>query len=149
MQAVGTDVVQRVLTWWYRRLGKRYPAAFMALELQTAWFITVGLLALLNLYYDVPHGDLVLVLAITLGLTAVTVSVSAIRSIDTCACFRVDRQRSRRPVLTEGMGYRGRHARRALRRDMRLPIFWSQYRADRGGSSGLSPSPSFGSSPHR
>ena len=48
------DVPQRVFTWWYRRLGKRYPAAFMAVELQTAWFITVGLLALLNLYYDVP-----------------------------------------------------------------------------------------------
>ena len=80
------DVPQRVFTWWYRRLGKRYPAAFMAVELQTAWFITVGLLALLNLYYDVPHGDLLLVLAITLGLTAVTVFVSmGSAASDTCA----------------------------------------------------------------
>ena len=49
------DIPQRVLTWFYRRLGKRYPAAFMVVELQTAWFITVGLLALLNLYYDAPE----------------------------------------------------------------------------------------------
>src|SRR5712691_8175123 len=81
MQAVGMDVPQRVFTWCYRRLGKRYPAAFMAVELQTAWFITVGLLALLNLYYDVSDSDLVLVLAITLGLTGLTVFVSLIRSI--------------------------------------------------------------------
>src|SRR5882672_6813026 len=126
MQAVGTDVVQRVFTWWYRRLGKRYPAAFMALELQTAWFITVGLLALLNLYYDVPHGDLLLVLAITLGLTGLTVSVSLIRSIrylrplsDWIASYRED------PLLTErAWGTAVGMPVELLRRDMRLPIFW-------------------------
>jgi adenylate cyclase len=126
MQAVGMDVPQRVFAWWYRRLGKRYPAAFMALELQTAWFITVGLLALLNLYYDLPHSDLLLVLAITLGLTGVTVFVSAIRSIrylrplsEWIASDRED------PVLTErawsaavGMPVE------LLRRDMKLPVFW-------------------------
>src|SRR2546425_11270427 len=79
--AVGMDVPQRVFTWCYRRLGKRYPAVFMAVELQTAWFITVGLLALLNLYYDVSDSDLVLVLATTLGLTGVTAAVALFRSI--------------------------------------------------------------------
>jgi adenylate cyclase len=126
MQAVGTDVPQRVFTWWYRRLGKRYPAVFMVLELQTAWFITVGLLALLNLYYDVPQGDLVLVLAITLGLTALTVSVSAIRSIrylrplsEWIASDRED------PVLTErAWGTAIGMPVELLRRDMRLPVFW-------------------------
>lgn len=75
------DLPQRVFTWCYRRLGKRYPVAFIGLELQTAWFITIGLLALLNLYYDAPRGDLLLVLAISLGLTGVTVAIAFARSI--------------------------------------------------------------------
>ena len=75
------DIPQRVLTWFYRRLGRRYPAVFMAAELQTAWFITIGLLALLNLYYDAPSGELWLVLGISLGLTAITVTVAMVRSI--------------------------------------------------------------------
>jgi hypothetical protein len=126
MQAVGMDVPQRVFTWWYRRLGKRYPAAFMAVELRTAWFITVGLLALLNLYYDLPHGDLLLVLAITLGLTAVTVFVSMIRSIrylrplsEWIASDRED------PLLTErAWGTAVGMPVELLRRDMKLPVFW-------------------------
>jgi adenylate cyclase len=80
-QAIGIDIPQRVLAWFYRKLGKRYPALFMAVELQTAWFITVGLLALLNLYYDAPHNDLLLVLGISLGLTGVTVTAAMVRSI--------------------------------------------------------------------
>ena len=80
-QAVGTDIAQRVLTWAYRRLGKRYPAVFMAIELQSAWFITAGLLGLLNLYYDAPSGDLLLVLGISLALTGATVGAAMFRSI--------------------------------------------------------------------
>jgi len=80
-QAVGMDIPQRVLTWFYSHLGKRYPAVFMAVELQTAWFITVGLLALLNLYYDAPHDELLMILGISLGLTGVTVLVALFRSI--------------------------------------------------------------------
>jgi class 3 adenylate cyclase len=125
-QAVGMDVPQRVFTWCYRRLGKHYPAAFMAVELQTAWFITVGLLALLNLYYDVSHSDMLLVLAITLGLTGVTVFVALIRSIrylrplsEWIASDRED------PDLTErAWGTAVGMPVELIRRDMKLPIFW-------------------------
>jgi adenylate cyclase len=80
-QAVGIDIPQRVFAWFYRKLGKRYPAVYMAVELQTAWFITVGLLALLNLYYDAPGDELLVVLGISLALTGATVSVAMVRSI--------------------------------------------------------------------
>jgi adenylate cyclase len=80
-QAAGLDLPQRAFTWFYRRLGRRYPAAFMALELQTAWFITIGLLALVNLYYDASDHELVLILAISLALTGITVAVALVRSV--------------------------------------------------------------------
>ena len=125
-QAAGMDVPQRVFTWCYRRLGRHYPAAFMALELQTAWFITLGLLALLNLYYDVSHSELVLVLAITLGLTGVTVFVTLLHSIrylrplsEWIASDRED------PVLTErAWGTAVGMPVELIRRDMKRPIFW-------------------------
>jgi len=81
MQAVGTDLPQRFFTWCYRRLGRRYPAVFMALELQTAWFVTIGVLALLHVYYDAPHHDLMVVIGITLALTGIAVAVTFVRSL--------------------------------------------------------------------
>ncbi len=124
-RAVGMDIPQRVLTWFYARLGKRYPTAFMVAELQTAWFITVGLLALLNLYFDAPHDELLLVLCISLGLTGMTVAVATVRSI-----------RYLRPVTEWIESDRSDHEQAAqawaaavampvdlVRREMGLPIF--------------------------
>lgn len=124
-QAVGLDIPQRVFTWFYRRLGRRYPAAFMALELQTAWFITIGLLALVNLYYDASDHDLVLVLAISLGLTGATVLVALIRSVrylrplmDWIASDREDDELTAEAWSTAvGMPVE------LIRRDMKLPVF--------------------------
>ena len=119
------DIPQRLLTWFYRRLGKRYPAAFMAVELQTAWFITVGLLALLNLYYDAPSDELWLVLGISLALTGITVMVAMVRSIrylrpvrDWIAGDRNDPELATRAWSTAvGMPLE------LLRREMKLPVF--------------------------
>jgi class 3 adenylate cyclase len=122
-QAAGVDIPQRLFTWFYRRLGRRYPATFMAVELQTAWFITVGLLALLNLYYDAPHHDLVVVLAISLGLTGLTVGVSLARSV---RYLRPLSQwiESRDPALAaRAWGTAVGMPVELVRRDMKLPVF--------------------------
>ena len=37
----GLDFPQRVFTWVYHRLGRWYPYAFIAVELQSAWLITI------------------------------------------------------------------------------------------------------------
>jgi class 3 adenylate cyclase len=124
-QAVGLDIPQRVFTWFYRRLGKRYPAAFMALELQTAWIITIGLLALINLYYDASDHDLVLILAISLGLTGATVLVALVRSVrylrplsEWIAGDRQDSELTAKAWSTAvGMPIE------LIRREMKLPIF--------------------------
>lgn len=124
-QAVGMDLPQRALTWFYRRLGKRYPAIFMALELQTAWFITVGLLALLNLYYDVPSGEMWLVLGIALALTGITVVIAMVRSIRHLRPLRawIASDRSDPELATRAWSTAVGMPLDLLRREMRLPVF--------------------------
>jgi adenylate cyclase len=63
------------LTWLYRKLGRHYPAVFVTVELQTAFLIATGAVALFSFYYSVSRGDFVKVLAITLGLTAVAIAI--------------------------------------------------------------------------
>ena len=63
------------LTWLYRKLGRHYPAVFITVELQTAFLIATGAVALFSFYYSVSSGDFVKVLAITLGLTAVALAI--------------------------------------------------------------------------
>jgi adenylate cyclase len=125
MQAAGLDLPQRFFTWCYRRLGKRYPAIFMALELQTAWFITLGLLALLNLYYDVPDGDLWLLLAITLALTGLTVAVAFFRSLRFLRPLArwIDSDRQDTQLAGEAWETAVGMPLELIRRDMKLPVF--------------------------
>jgi adenylate cyclase len=68
------------LTWFYRRLGKWYPAVFLTVELQSAFLVTAGTLALFSFYWDIPEGDFLIILAISLGLTAVTVAANLFRT---------------------------------------------------------------------
>src|SRR5262245_22350730 len=58
------------LTWLYRKLGPRYPSVFITVELQTAFLVATGAVALFSFYYSVSSGDFLTILAITLGLTA-------------------------------------------------------------------------------
>ena len=67
------------LTWLYRKLGRRYPAFFITVELQSAFLIATGAVALFSFYYDVSSGDFLTILAITLGLTAVGISFTIFR----------------------------------------------------------------------
>jgi adenylate cyclase len=61
------------LTWLYRKLGRRYPGAFITVELQGAFLVAAGAVALLSFYYSGSKEDFLTILAITLGLTAIGV----------------------------------------------------------------------------
>jgi adenylate cyclase len=61
------------LTWLYRKLGRRYPSVFITLELQSAFFVATGAVALFSFYYSVSGHDFLKILAVTLGLTAIGV----------------------------------------------------------------------------
>jgi adenylate cyclase len=61
------------LTWLYRKLGRHYPGFFITAELQTAFVVATGAVALFSFYYSVSEDDFLKILAVTLGLTAVGV----------------------------------------------------------------------------
>jgi hypothetical protein len=63
------------LTWLYKKLGRHYPAFFITVELQTAFLIATGAVALFSFYYSVSSGDFIKCLAITLGLTAIALAI--------------------------------------------------------------------------
>jgi len=63
----------------YRRLGRHYPTAFVALELQAGFLVTAGTVLLLSFYYDGSAGEFALILAVTLGLTAVSLLYGFLR----------------------------------------------------------------------
>lgn len=67
--------MSRPLTWMYRKLGRLYPSVFITLELQTAFVVATGAVALFSFYYDVSKTDFLTVLGITLGLTALAIMV--------------------------------------------------------------------------
>ncbi len=66
--------------WFYRRLGSRYPSMFLAVELQTAFVITAGTLALFTFYWEIPKDEFLLILGISMGLTAIAVAANLIRT---------------------------------------------------------------------
>ena len=67
------------LTWLYRRLGRHYPAVFITADLATAFVVGTGAVALFGFYYNVSGADFVEILGITLGLTAVSISIVLVR----------------------------------------------------------------------
>ena len=67
------------LEWAYRRLGRRYPLVFIALELQAGFLVTGGTVLLLSLYYEGTAAEFGAILAITMSLTAVTLLYGFIR----------------------------------------------------------------------
>jgi adenylate cyclase len=63
------------LTWLYRRLGRHYPVVFLIVELQTAFLVAFGAVALFGFYYEVSGSDFLEILAITCGLTGIAVMI--------------------------------------------------------------------------
>ena len=64
------------LTYFYKRLGRWYPLAFMAVELQTALLIVGGTLALFTFYFDGDTHEYLTVLGIALVLTEAAILTS-------------------------------------------------------------------------
>jgi adenylate cyclase len=80
------------LTFLYRKAGRLYPSVFITLELQTAFVVGAGAVALFSFYYEVSKADFLTVLAITEGLTAIAI------------CFVLARTYKRMRPLQEWIG---------------------------------------------
>jgi len=76
------------LTWLYRKLGSRYPALYLTVELQTAFVITAGTLALFTFYWEMSKQEFLLIFAIAMGLTAVAVAANLVRTYPLLAPIR-------------------------------------------------------------
>jgi adenylate cyclase len=70
----------RILTWLYRKLGSFYPAAFMTVELQSAFVVTAATVALISLYYDASTEEFLQALVVVLALTALAVGYAMMRT---------------------------------------------------------------------
>ncbi len=69
-----------ILTRLYRRLGRSYPYVFLTVALQSAFVITAATLALFSFYYDAPTWDYLKILAVSIALTALAVSITLLRT---------------------------------------------------------------------
>ena len=70
------------ISYFYKRLGPRYPSFFMAVELQTALFIVAGTLALFTFYLDGTTEEYLTVLVIALVLTEIAIVASVMKVRD-------------------------------------------------------------------
>ena len=64
----------------YRRLGRHYPAFYLTLELQSAFLITAGTLALFTFFYNAPTSEYLKTLAVVEGLTILGVALTLKRT---------------------------------------------------------------------
>ncbi len=71
--------MSRPLTWMYRKLGRRYPAVFVSLELPNALVVAAMSVALFSFYYSLSKREFFEVLAIALSLTAVGIATVLVR----------------------------------------------------------------------
>ena len=71
----------RPLTWLYRKLGRRYPAVFVSLELPNAFVVAAMAVGLFSFYYSLSETEFFEVLAIALGLTAVGIATVLTRML--------------------------------------------------------------------
>ncbi len=63
------------LTWFYRKLGPRYPAVFITAELQSAFLVGIGAVVLIGFYYNADPARVAEVVGITCVLTAVAIAI--------------------------------------------------------------------------
>jgi adenylate cyclase len=63
----------RVTTWFYRKLGSLYPAAFLTVELQSALVVTAATVGLFTFYYDADGDQFLHALLAALALTALAI----------------------------------------------------------------------------
>jgi adenylate cyclase len=117
-------MVQRVFTWFYRKLGPAYPIAFIALELQSAFVIVLGTLGIYTLYYEVDGGEFLIVLGTALATSAFAILMAIYRAVVYTRPLRAWIKGERGPDATarawvSAVGLPAY----LLRRDVTLPIF--------------------------
>jgi adenylate cyclase len=81
-------MVLPLLNWLYRKLGKRYPVAYLTAELQSAFLIVAATLWLFTFFYDASTGDYLITLAVVEGLTVIGVWVTLHRTYPRLAPIR-------------------------------------------------------------
>jgi adenylate cyclase len=69
-----------LLDWLYRRLGKRYPVAFVTAELQSAYVIVAATPGLFTFFYDASAGDYLKTLVVVEALTVIGVWITLART---------------------------------------------------------------------
>jgi signal transduction histidine kinase len=69
-----------LLTFLYGKLGRFYPAAYLTLELQSAFGVTIGTLALLSIYYDALSSEWLPIGGIALVTTAIAIAINLMRT---------------------------------------------------------------------
>jgi adenylate cyclase len=69
-----------VLNWLYRKLGRFYPGIYLTLELQSAYLIAAGTVALLSVYYDATTEEFVTMLVVVLALCILAIAATLIRT---------------------------------------------------------------------
>jgi class 3 adenylate cyclase len=73
-------MVLPALNWLYGKLGKRYPAAFLTAELQSAFVIVAATLWLFTFFYDASTEDYLWTLAVVEALTVLGVWATLYRT---------------------------------------------------------------------
>ncbi len=74
-------MVPRPVSWAYRRLGRYYPAVFLTVELQSAFLVAAGTLAVFSFYYESVASKYLIIFAITMGLSALAIGYVLFRSL--------------------------------------------------------------------
>jgi adenylate cyclase len=65
----------------YRRLGRRYPAVFLTIELQSAFVIAAATLGLFSFYYNASAHDYLKIVVVLMILVAVAVAITIVRTL--------------------------------------------------------------------
>ncbi len=73
-------MVPRPLNWMYRKLGRRYPAVFLTLELQTAFLVVAGTLAIFSFYYEDLKSEFLPIYLLTDALTVLAIGYVLMRT---------------------------------------------------------------------
>jgi class 3 adenylate cyclase len=119
-----TRLMGHPLTWLYRKMGARYPAVYLILELQSAFLIGAGAVALIGFYYEAGKEDVFKVIAFTCVLTAIAIAIVLLRMRPRVAPLRDWIAGARGPVETE-QAWRTAVSLplELIRRDASFPVF--------------------------
>ncbi len=115
-----------VMAYFYRRLGGRYPLAFVAVELQTALFVVAGSLGLFSIYYEGSASEFLAVLAIALVLTEAAILLTLVRALPQVRPLRewIDGKRDEESTQRAWIAAVGMPL-QLVKRDLPLPVFIS------------------------